>query len=81
MVAIDEPPDFAQIRVRRVAKGVKQIDDRVKALVARDVIDRFFVECPLRQRRDVSAEHQQRYIGVEVLDRGRNGGRARHVLR
>jgi hypothetical protein len=50
---------------------VQQVDDRVKSFVARDEITRFVRERALGQRRDVSAEHEERHVWHDVFDRCR----------
>ena len=80
VIAVYQPAHARQVRFGGRLKRVQQVDDGVKSFVARDEITRFVGERALGQRRDVSAEHEERHVGHDVLDRGRQRRGSRHVL-
>ena len=81
VIPIHQATNSREIGLRARLERHQQVDDRVKRLIARHKIARFVGERALGQRRDVSAKHQQGYVGIDVLDGGRKRRRARHVLR
>ena len=80
VIAVYQPAHARQVRFGGRLERVQQVDDRVKGFVARDEVARFVRERALGKRRDVAAEHEERHVGHDVLDRGRQRRGSRHVL-